>query len=83
MNNVYEFPVALRPKERILNDEDFCVPEAEEVIEGDNKEEVVEPVEDLVLPDGLAAADAGDVSAGERLSARAEVPSGSTDVRGL
>ena len=38
-----------------MKDEDFCVPEAEEVIEDDNRAEVAEPVEDLVLPGGLIA----------------------------
>jgi hypothetical protein len=66
-----------------LKDGYFCVQEAEEVIEDDNMEGVVAPVEDLVLLDGLLATDAEEASAGEILSVRAEVPSGSTEIRGL
>ena len=62
-----------------MKGEEFCVQGAE----GGIIDEVVEPVEDLSSPDVLLAADAEEVSAGERLSARAEVPSGSTDARGL
>ncbi len=48
VNNVYEVPVAQRREERILKDEGFCSPEAEEVIEPGSNDEVAEPVEDLV-----------------------------------
>ena len=37
----------------------------------------------MVLRDGLDAAVAGEVSAGEGLAVRGEVPPGSIDVRGL
>ena len=82
MNNVYELPVAERRKERISMGDDFDVPEAEEVIKDDNEDGVIRREEDLAVPDGLGAADAEEVSAGERLPAQAEVPSGGVDVRG-
>ncbi len=56
VSNVYELPVAQRRKERVLEGEDFCAPDAEEVIEDDNKDKVTEPVVGLVLPDGLPPA---------------------------
>jgi hypothetical protein len=83
LSNFYELPVAQLRKARILRDEDFCVPEAEEFIEDDNICEVGAPVEDLALPHGLDAADAEEVSAGEKMFTRAEVPSGSADARAL
>ncbi len=49
VDNVYILPGAERRGERILKDEDFCVPETEEVFEDGNKDDVVEPVEDLFV----------------------------------
>ena len=77
VNNVYELPIAQRRTYRIWKDRDSCVPEAEDVIEDDNNEGVIEAAEDLVLTDGLDAADVD-----ERLSVRAGASPGRIDVRG-
>ncbi len=76
VNNVYELPVAERRKERILKDDGFDAPEAEEVIEDDNEDDVIRREEELAAPNGMDAADAEEVSAGDRLLAQTEVPSG-------
>ena len=65
-----------------MKDDDFDVPEAEELFGDDNEDDVIHREEDLAAPDGLGAADAEEVSAGERLPAQAEAASGSVDARG-
>ena len=66
-----------------MKDANFDVPEAEEANEDEKEEDVVEPAEVPSLPDGLDVADAEEAPADRELSARAEVPSGSIDARGL
>jgi hypothetical protein len=66
-----------------LSDENFGVPEAEEATVDERDDEVVEPADVPALPECSDVTDAEEAPADEELSARAEVPSGSVDVRGF